>query len=80
MPEELWTEIYDIVQEAVIKTIPKKKNCKKAKWLFEAALQIAVKIREIKCKGEKGRYTYLNADFQRITRRDEKVIHSNQYK
>ena len=66
MPEELWTEIHDIVQEAVIKTIPKKKKCKTAKWLSEEALQIAVKRREAKGKGEKERYTHLNAEFRRI--------------
>ena len=70
--EELWTEVHDIVQEAVIKTIPKKKKCKKAKWLSEEALQIAVKRREVKKKGEKERYTHLNAEFQRIARRDNK--------
>ena len=64
MPEELWTEVRDIVQEAVIKTIPKKKKCKKAKWLSEEALQISVKRREVKSKGEKERYTHLNAEFQ----------------
>ena len=73
MPEELWTEVHDIVQEAVIKTIPKKKKCKKAKWLSEEALQIAVK-REVKGKREKERYTYLNAEFQRIARRDKKAF------
>ena len=72
MPEELWTEICDIVQEAVLKTIPKKNKCKKAKWLSEA-LQIAVKRRAAKDKGEKERYTHLNAEFQRIARRDKKV-------
>ena len=61
VPEELWTEVHDIVHEAVMKTIPKKKKCKKAKWLSEEALQIAVKRREAKIKGEKGRYSYLNA-------------------
>ena len=66
MPEELWTEVCDIVQKAVIKTIPKKKKCKKAKWLSEEALQIAEKRREAKGKGEKERYTHLNAEFQRI--------------
>ena len=66
MPEELWTEVRDIVQEAVIKTIPKKKKCKKAKWLSEETLQIAKKIREAKVKGEKKIYTHLNAEFQRI--------------
>ena len=69
--EELWTEVHDIVQEAVIKTIPKKKKCKKAKWLFEEALQIAEK-RDAKGKGGKERYTRLNAEFQRIARRDRK--------
>ena len=72
MPEELWTEVHDIVQEAVIKTIPKKKKCKMAKWLSEEALQIAVKRREVKSKEEKERYTHLNAEFQRRTRRDRK--------
>ena len=71
VPEELWTEVYDIVEEARIKTIPKKKKCKKAKWLSEEALQIAVKRREAKGKGEKERYTHLNAEFQRIARRDK---------
>ena len=71
MPEELWTEVGDIVQEAVIKTIPKKKNYKKAKWLSEEALQIAVERREAKGKGEKERYNHLNAEFQRIARRDK---------
>ena len=70
-PEELWMEVLDTVQEAVIKTIPKKKKCKKAKWLSEEALQIAVKRREAKDKGEKERYTHLNAEFQRIARRDK---------
>ena len=70
MPEELWTEVRDIVQEAVIKTIPKKKKCKKAKWLSEQALKIAVKRREAKSKGEKERYTYLNGEFQRTAGRD----------
>ena len=69
MHEELWTEVCDIVQETGIKTIPKKKKCKKAKWLSEEALQIAVNRREVKGKGEKGRYTHLNAEFQRIVRR-----------
>ena len=72
MPKELWTEVCDIVQEAEIKTIPKKKECKKAKWLSEEALQIAVKRREVKGKGEKERYTHLNAEFQRIARRNKK--------
>ena len=70
MPEELWSEVHDIVQETVIKTIPKKKKCKKAKWLSEEALQIAEKRREAKSKGEKDRYTHLNAEFQRIPRRE----------
>ena len=66
VPEELWIEVRDIVQEAVIKTIPKKKKCRKAKWLSEEVLQIGVKRREAKGKGEKERYTHLNAEFQRI--------------
>ena len=74
MPEELWMEVHDIVQEAGIKTIPKEKKCKKAKWLSEEALQIAVKRRDAKGKGEKERYTHLNAEFQRIARRDKKVF------
>ena len=73
MPEELWMEVRDIVQEAVIKTIPKKKECKKAKWLSEEALQIAER-REVKCKGENERYTHLNAEFQKIARRDKKAF------
>ena len=68
VPEELWTEVHDIVQEAGIKTIPKEKKCKKAKWLSEEALQTAVNRREAKGKGEKERYTHLNAEFQRIAR------------
>ena len=72
MPEELWTEVCDIVQKAGIMTIPEKKKCKKAKWLSEEALQIAVKTREVKSRGEKERYTRLNAEFQRIARRDKK--------
>ena len=72
VPEELWTEVHDTVQEAVIKTIHKKKKCEKAKWLSEEALKIAEKIREVKGKGAKERYTHLNAEFQRIARRDEK--------
>ena len=71
-PEELWTELRDTVQEAVIKTIHKKKKCKKAKWLSEEALQIAEKRKEAKGNGERERYTHLNAEFQRITRRDFK--------
>ena len=73
-PDELWTEVCDIVQETGIKTIPRKKKCKKAKWLSEEALQIAVKRREAKSKGEKERYTHLNAEFQRIARRDKKAF------
>ena len=79
MPEELWTEVHDIVQETGIKTIPKKKKCKKAKWLSGGALQIAQK-RCNKGKGGKERYTHLNAEFQRIARRDKKAFHSNQCK
>ena len=73
VPEDLWTEVCGIVQEVVIKTIPKKKRYKKAKWLSEEALQIAEKRREAKGKGEKERYTHLNAEFQRIARRDKKA-------
>ena len=80
MPEELWTVIPDTVQEAVIKTNPKKKKCKKAKWLSEEALQIAEKRREAKGKGEKKRYTHLNAEFQRRARRDKKAVLSDQCK
>ena len=80
VPEDLWTEVPDIVQEAVIKTIPKTKKCKKAKWLSEEALQIAVNSREAKGKGEKGRYTHLNAEFQRIARKDKKDFLSEQCK
>ena len=80
MPEELWMEVRDIVQEAVIKTIPKKKKCKKAKWLSEEALQIAKKRKYAKGKGEKERYTHLNAQFQRIARRDKKAFLSDQCK
>ena len=79
-PEELWTEVCDIVQEAVIKIIPKKKKCKKAKWLSGEALQIAEKRREMKSKGEKERYLHLNAEFQRIARRDKKAFLSDQCK
>ena len=78
MPEELWKEVCNIVQEAVVKTIPKKKKCKKAKWLFEEPLQIAEKRREAKGKGEKKGYTHLNAEFQRIARRDKKAFLSDQ--
>ena len=77
VPGELWTEVRDIVQEMGIKTIPKKKKCKKAKWLSEEALQIAVKRREAKSKGEKERYKHLNAEFQRIARRDKKAFLSD---
>ena len=77
---ELWTVVCDIVQETGIKTIPKKKKCKKAKWLSEEATQIAVKRREVKSKGEKKRYTHLNAEFQRIARRDNKAFPSDQCK
>ena len=80
MPEEIWTEVHNIVQEAGIKTIPKKKKCKKAKWLSEEDLQIAVKRREVKGKGEKERYTHLNAEFQKIAKRDKKAFLSNQCK
>ena len=80
MPEELWTEVHNTVQEAVIKTIPKKKKCKMVKWLSEEALQIAVKRREVKSKGEKERYTHLNAEFQRIARRNKKAFLSDQCK
>ena len=76
-PEELWMEVHDIVQEAVIKTIPKKNKCKKAKWLSEEALQIAEERREAKGKGEKERYTHLSAEFQRIARKDKKAFLSD---
>ena len=80
MPEELWTEVYDIVQEAVIKTIPEKKKCKKAKWLSEEVVHTATKRREAKGKGKKERYSHLNAEFQRIARRDKKAFLSDQCK
>ena len=80
VPEELWTECCDIEQEAVIKTIPKKKICKKAKWLSEEALQITVKRRDTKDKGEKERYSHSNTEFQRISRRDMKTFFSEQCK
>ena len=80
VPEELWTEVHDIVQETVIKTMPKKKKCKKAIWLSDEALQMAEKRREAKGKGEKERYTHLNAEFQRIPRRDKKAFLSYQCK
>ena len=80
VPDELWTEVWDIVQETGIKTIPMEKKCKKAKWLSGEALQIAVKRREAKSEGEKERYKHLNAEFQRIARRDEKAFFSDQCK
>ena len=80
VPEEIWTEVHDIVQEAGIKTIPKKKKCKKAKWQSEEALQIAVNRREVKGKGENERFTHLNTEFQRIARRDNNAILSDQCK
>ena len=80
MPDELWMEVCDIVQDTGIKTIPKEKKCKKAKWLSEEALQIAVKRREVKTKGEKERYSHLNAEFQRIARREKKDFLSDQCK
>ena len=80
VPDELWMEVCDSVQETEIKTISKKKKCKKAKWLSEEALQIAVKRKEAKSKGEKERYTHLNAEFQRIARRDMKAFLSDQCK
>ena len=80
MPDELWMEVHDILQETGIKTIPMEKKCKKAKWLSEEALQIAVKRTEVKSKGEKERYSHLNAEFQRIARRDKKAFLSDQCK
>ena len=80
VPEKLWMEVCDLVQVEVIKNIPKKKKCNKAKWLCEEAIQIAVKRREAKGKGEKERYTHLNAEFQRIVRRDKKAFFSDQCK
>ena len=80
VPEELWTKVHDIVQKAVIKTIPKKKKCQKAKWLSEEALQIAEKRRESKDNGKKERYTHLNAEFQRTARRDKKAFLGNNAK
>ena len=80
MPDELWMKVHDTVQDTGSKTIPKKKKCKKAKWLSEDALQIAVKRREAKSKEEKERYTHLNAEFQRIARRDKKAFLSDQCK
>ena len=80
VPDELWMEVHDIVQETGIYTIPKKKKCKKPKWLSGEALQIAVKRREVKSEGEKERYKHLNAEFQRIARRDKKAFFSDQCK
>ena len=80
VPDELWTEVHDIIQEAGIKAIPKKKKCKKAKWWSEEALQIAIKRREEKSKGKKERYTHLNAELQRIARSDKKAFLSDQCK
>ena len=80
MPDELWTEVHDNVQETRIKTIPMEKKCKKAKWLSGEALQIAVKRREVKSKGEKERYKHLNAEFQKIASRDKKAFLSDQCK
>ena len=80
LPDELWTEVHDTVQEKGSKTIPKNKKCKKAKWLSEEALQIAVKRREAKSKGEKERYSHMNAEYQRIARRDKKAFLSDQCK
>ena len=80
VPDELWTEVHDTVQETGIQTIPKKKKCKKEKWLSEEVLQIAVKRIEAKSKGEKERYSHLNAEFQRIARRDKKAFLSDQCK
>ena len=80
MPDELWNEVHDIVQETGIKTIPKKKKCKKAKWLSEEALQIAEKRKETKGKGKKERYTHLNTEFQRIAKKDKKGFLSDQCK
>ena len=80
VPDEIWMQVCDIVQETGIKIIPKKKKCKKVKWLSEEALQIAVKIREAKSRGEKERYTHLNEEFQRLARRDKKAFLSDQCK
>ena len=80
VPDELWNEVHDIVQETGIKTIPMEKKCKKAKWLSGEALQIAVKRRGEKSKGEKERYKHMNAELQRIARRDKKAFHSDQCK
>ena len=80
VPDEQWTEFHDIIRETGIKTIPMEKQCKRAKWLSKEALQIAVKRREVKSKGEKERYTHLNAEFPRIARREKKAFLSNQCK
>ena len=80
MPDELWNEVHDIVQETGIKTIPMEKKCKKEKWLLGEALQIVMNRREVKSKGEKERYKHLNAEFQRLARRDKKAFFSNQRK
>ena len=80
VPDELWNEVRNVVQETGIKTVPMEKKCKKAKWLSGEALQIVVKIREVKSKGEKERYKHLNAEFQRIARRDKKAFFTNQCK
>ena len=80
MPKEIWMEVHDIVQETVIKTMPKKKKCKKAKWLSDEALQMAEKRREAKGKGEKESYSHLNAEFQRTARRDKKAFLNGQCK
>ena len=80
VPDELWNELCNIVQETGIKTIPMEKKCKKGKWLSEEALQIAVKRRQVKCKGEKKRYKQMNAEFQRTARRDKKAFLSDQCK
>ena len=80
VPDELWTEVRDIVQKTGSKTIPKKKKCKKEKWLSGEALQIAEKRREVKCKGEKERYKHLNAEFQRTARRDKKAFFRDECK
>ena len=80
MPEELWMEVWNTVQEVVTKTIPKKKKCRKAKWLSEVALQIAETRKEVKCKGERERYTQMNAEFPKIARRDKKAFFNKQCK
>ena len=80
MPEELWTEVHNIAQDVVTRTIPQKKKCKKAKWLSEEALQIAEERREVKSKGERERYTQLNVEFQKIAKRDKKTFLNEQCK